>query len=327
MSFRMLIIGDLHFKNSNPEITDCLHAETLRVIKTYSPKYVLMTGDLLNDHEKISSAALRRVIAYFEAIISTGVELFLLIGNHDFVNNKVYMTNEHPFNALKLWPRTHVIDRCVPFERDGIHFTCCCYIPNGRFLEALTDCAIDISTMDVIFSHSEFTNCKINKVSKSSCDIWPENYPCNIAGHIHDFEVVQSNLIYVGTPYQQTFSERDDKGIHLLTFNEKEPILEKILCNIPKKIYLHVHYEDLYDVKIPKGDVKVKISGPTAEVKKLMQTPMLREKFAGVKVTYAETSSKVIPTLSIPQCPFATRLRQKIAEKVALKKVFDEIFP
>jgi hypothetical protein len=237
------------------------------------------------------------------------------------------MTNEHPFNALKLWPRTHVIDSCTPFERDGVHFTCCCYIPNGRFLEALKDCNIDIENMNIIFSHSEFANCKINKITKSSCDIWPENYPHNIAGHIHDFEIVQPNLIYVGTPYQQTFSERSDKGIYLCTFEEGKPILEKILCNIPKKIYLQVSYKDLYDLQIPQGDVKIKIIGPSAEIKKLLQSSDLKKKFSQVRVTFEETSKITEIPYRTPLSSFSSRLREKVSENPKYQKIFEEIFP
>ena len=291
-----LVIGDPHFQSNNANQTNILHQDILKIIENRKPSSVVILGDLLHRHEKIDLYPFRRVENFLMDIHKTGVELFVLVGNHDRPHNKVYMTDEHPFNSFKLWPRTHIIDRCAIFERDDCKFICIPYVPNGMCLQALQDCGFSDDQMkmkmiDLVFCHSEFTGCKINKISGGKCDIWPIDYPFNIAGHIHDYEAVGDNLLYVGTPFQQTFSERNDKGVHLVSFDEEKNIsIEKIVLSIPPKISMTIDYREIYSIIIPPGEVKIKIVGPTLEVKKLLITPELADKFSQVRIVYSDTA-------------------------------------
>ena len=346
----ILVIGDIHVQMNNVIQTNILHEDVISIIKygvtkkisdkmimdgnidqffstMAKPTMVIFLGDLLHRHEKIDLYPFTRVEKLLMDIHLTGVELFVLVGNHDRPHNKVYMTDEHPFNAFKLWPKTHIIDRCESFERNGVKIGCVPYVPNGMFLQALDDCQIDIMSQDIIFGHSEFSGCKINKVSGTKCDKWPDNYPFVISGHIHDYEQVQHNLLYVGTPYQTTFSERPDKGIHMIAFDDDKNIsIEKIILNIPPKIFLTINYSELYSVVIPEGEVKVKIIGPSLEVKKLLQSPDLVEKFKDVKVVFTDTATiKEIPQTK-SNISFAERLIKELEREPELLATYQNIF-
>jgi len=324
-----LVIGDPHFQTNNSIQTNILHQDIIKIIQERKPDNVVILGDLLHRHEKIDLYPFNRVEKFLFDIHQTGVELFVIVGNHDRPHNKVYMTDEHPFGSFKIWPRTHIIDRCELFERNGISFITIPYVPNGMCLQAIKDCELDekILNVDIVFSHSEFTGCKINKISGGKCDIWPDNYPLNIAGHIHDYESVQHNLLYPGTPYQQTFSERNDKGVHLISFNDEKNIaIEKILLSIPAKISMTIDYKEIYSIEIPPGDVKIKIVGPTGEVKKLLATPELLTKFAGVKIVYTDTAIiKEIPK-NKDLTVFSERLYQEIQKDQEMFEIFKTLF-
>ena len=314
-----LLIGDLHFQNSNADISRLFHNEILEIITERKPKFVIILGDLLHRHEKIDLFPFLRIQKLLYDIHLTGVELFILVGNHDRPNNKVFMTDEHPFNSFKLWDKTHIIDRTTCFERNKIKFCCVPFVPDGRFMEAISDVS---EVVDVFFSHSEFSGCKINDLSGTKCDKWPLDYPLNISGHIHDFERVQENLIYIGTPFQQNFSETSNKGVYIL---DQEFNLEKIsLKTIPKKIYLTVDHKDLFDIKIPEGDVKIKVVGPIDEVKKIMET--LKDKFRKVKVVYSDTKSKPLIFQRKNNETYKNRLFTEMRQKTEFNLIFQNLF-
>jgi DNA repair exonuclease SbcCD nuclease subunit len=326
MSF--LVIGDLHFKSTNSKTTNLLHLEVLRVIQERKPSIVVILGDVLNDHEKINLFAFHRLEKFFHDLIETGVELFILKGNHDAPSNKSYLTDDHVLNSFKKWHNTHIIDTCQIFERFGIKFCCIPFVPDGMVFQALKDCQIIDKNINVFFSHSEYVGCKINKISGGKCDIWPLDYPLNISGHIHDKEIVQPNLIYVGMPYQLSFSESSDKVIHLLSFQNGSPNLEPINLNIPKKIYITIDYTELYSLIVPEGEIKIKIVGPIQEVKRLLSTPEMKIKYQDVKIVYSDTSViKLIPKERII-VPFYERLHQEIQKDndSEIIKIFQNIF-
>ena len=325
-----LVIGDPHFQINNIKQTDILHEDILKIIGSKKPDFLVILGDLLHKHEKIDAYTFIRLQRFLMDIHKTGIEIFILVGNHDRPHNKVYMTDEHPFNSFKLWSNTHVIDKCQIFKRKDIKFICIPYVPNGMCLQALSDCNIleeEIKSSNLVFCHSEFSGCKINKISGTKCDTWPSNYPFNIAGHIHDYEKIGDNLLYVGTPFQQTFSERNDKGVHLISFDEeKNIVIDKIILSIPSKIYLTIDYKELYSIVIPEGEVKIKIVGPILEVKKLLMTEELSHKFSNVKIVYTDTSLiKEIPK-NKNMLSFSERLHCEIKKDNELYEIFSSSF-
>lgn len=300
----ILIVGDLHFKPGNVRQTTIIQHDIMQILSTREILMVILLGDTLDSHEKINMECYNRACDLFEIIMSTGVPLFVLIGNHDRANNKVYMTNRHPFRGYCNVPGIKIIDRCYIHEftvtqLDGnianLKFCFVPFVPDGMYLQALSDCNINVSDMSIFFSHSEFQGCKINKISKNKCDIWPSEYPLNISGHIHDEEIVQENLIYVGTPFQHTYADSIDKGLFLMDLKTGEFKLEKIKTRVPPKVTWQIHYTQLQQLTLnPNLDIKLEIFGPTSHVKELMKRPDMVAKYDSVVKRYKdETSSKI----------------------------------
>lgn len=318
-----LIVGDCHFTLTNELRTNILHQKILQVIIQHKPKYIVLLGDLLDKHEKIDLNPFNRVQKMIKDIHELNVEIFILIGNHDISGPNEYMTDVHAFNPFKQWNNVHVIDRCTLFERE-INFVCCPYIPNGRFLEALDDCNITerISEVQLLFCHSEFTGTKINKLSKSKCDTYPENYPLNIAGHLHDEERI-GNLYYIGTPMQHSFSEKPNKGVCLIDENLN---ITKIKLDIPQKTLMEINYTQIHSIVIPEGEVKIKIRGPINEIKLIMSDPIIKEKFKNVSVGYIDMSTpNVIPEYS-HNTTFSDEIKKEISKDSKIYNLFVQTF-
>lgn len=294
----ILIIGDLHIKISNQRQTDITQNDIMRTLHERDINFVVILGDTLDNHEKINLECLNRAANLFEAIMSTGKHLYVLIGNHDRSNNKVYMTNVHPFRGFDGRQGVTIIYKCEVHKifctafNTELSFCFVPFVPDGMFLQALSDCNIQVEEVTMFFSHSEFTGCKINKISKSKCDSWPPNYPLNISGHIHEEEVVQSNLIYVGTPFQHNYNDSADKGIFI--FDLAKSSLEKIKLNVPAKVIKKIHYSELENLLLdPSLDTRLVIYGPTAHVKDMLKRPDLEKKFMNVQKRYKDDTKDI----------------------------------
>ena len=303
----VLIVGDLHFKPSNERQTLMIQNDIMQILSSRKIEFVVLLGDTLDSHEKINMECFNRACDLFDVIISTGIHLFVLIGNHDRANNKVYMTNRHPFRGYNNQRGITIVHRCYVHSHilEGLGTLKFCFVPfvpDGMYLQALEDCNINVKEISIFFSHSEFEGCKINRLTKSKCDKWPNEYPLNISGHIHDEEVVQPNLIYTGTPFQHTYADSSNKGLFLIDLTTSEYTLQKIKTSVPTKVVWKIHYTQLEQIVIDNSlDIRLDIYGPTAYVKEVMKRPDMVSKFNSVVKRYKdETKTEVIDSLEKP---------------------------
>jgi len=323
---QFLVVGDLHYQTRNEIQTNLFHQELIKIIKEKQISHVVFLGDMMHRFEKIDLNPLTRISKLLEDIHIQNVEIYICIGNHD-ISNGDHVTNKHAFNPFKMWKNTHIIDFPQVFTVDNFSFCCLPYIPDGHVLKFLKDYNIDIPSVNLFFCHSDFLGSSINNLSKTKADKWLETYPLMIGGHLHDYEEVQKNLIYIGTPYQQTFSDSQNKGVYILNIDQNGFEIHKISLNIPSKIFLTINYKELYSVIIPEGEVKIKIIGPITEVKKLLSTEELKKKFQNVNIVYVDTSTKIIvPNQSKNILPFSVRVRKEMDSHPEIKNLFEKIF-
>jgi DNA repair exonuclease SbcCD nuclease subunit len=295
----ILVIGDLHITKSNEREINIFMTDIMTIIANNNISFIVILGDTLDNMGKIDMDCLCRASDLFELLTSSGKQVFVLIGNHDRKNNKEYLNDIHPFRGFKYFPGLHIISTCFVYNytiNDEINqiaknmkFCFMPYVPNGMYMKTLEDFKINIKEIDIFFSHSEFDGCKINKLSKTKCEVWPLEYPLNISGHIHNYEIVQHNLKYTGTPFQQDFTEPPNKGVYLIDLKEPGFKLTKLSLNIPPKIVIKVNYTELESLILdPNINIKLHIFGPTSHVKDIMNRPDMVVKFKNVSKKYSE---------------------------------------
>lgn len=320
----ILIIGDPHFKSSNKIETDILLKKTLKTITKKQVDFVVILGDILDNHEKIDMFCFKRVENFIEQISSL-TKVYIIIGNHDRPNNRVFLTDEHAFGAFKKWNNVIIIDdKCETITWNDKKICIVPYVPNGRFLEALQVNNIIPNEYNLFFAHSEFKGCKINNLSKSECDKWPDDYPLLLSGHIHDYEEVQKNLIYLGTPYQQTYAEKSGKGIYLLDDDFK---LELIKLGIKQKITKTIKAKEVYDVEIDEDvELKLIIVGTKDEIKSISNNPTLNKKFKNVKIVFKKIQERKRIVEFKGNMSFENHLKISFEDNKDLKEIFYEIF-
>lgn len=304
---KVLAIGDPHFKSDNEIETEMMTKQLCDIIIRENPHFVVILGDILHRHEKVDLYPFRRATAFLRAVRSVSKHMYVIVGNHDRPNNNIFLTDEHSFNSLKEWDRTTVIDDVQvhnAYGSDGIpyQFVFAPYVPNGRLAEAFATKSLDFSLPGIsgVFTHQEYMGSKINQLTKSETDTWPAVSPVNFSGHIHDYEEVQSNLIYTGTPIQHGPHDTLDKTVSMIEYSPTDvpgtahmSSHKRISLVIPRKFVVNLTPEELsVYVMPPNCSIKIKVEGPASVIKTVMALDNVKRLAAtlGVKIVVIDTT-------------------------------------
>jgi DNA repair exonuclease SbcCD nuclease subunit len=336
---RILIVGDQHFENKNELETNLMCDRIYEILLKEQPMYVVLLGDALHTHEIIHMGPLKRAIGFFHRVSQLTSHLFILIGNHDRINNTSFLSEDSPFMACKLWPNTTVVDKVV--VKDSLAFVP--YVPNGRFHEALLSERINsenIKDYKVIFAHQEFKGCKMGAITSVNGDEWPSNYPLCISGHIHDYQEVQPNLVYPGTPIQLGYGVPPSKGVMMMDIpNDGSDITYSFHdLGLPKKMIVHLTPEELSKYELPENCfIKLVCKGDTKVIREIIKMDSVKEmlKSNRVRLSIQEDRSKSAPlgvsnyssSSKAETIPFQKRLYDTVkTQDENVQKLFESIF-
>lgn len=296
----ILFIGDPHFQTGNiPDV--CLFIEKIEALaNARKPDLICIGGDLLHTHERIHTTPLNKAYEFVEKMRNIALT-YVLVGNHDAINNQIFLTSNHWMNAMKEWEQVVIVDTVKHKMLDGIHLVFCPYVPNGRFAEALATNKKDWMRADCIFAHQEFFGCKIGGLISSEGDKWPENFPCVVSGHIHTKHSPQKNIYYPGTPIQHSFGESGENIVAELVWEtgndngrkqktSREYHLIEHNLKLPQKKIIYSDVGDVDDIKLPKKSqdhLKLTLSGSYEEFKAFKKTKKYQEFIkSGLKIIF-----------------------------------------
>lgn len=310
---QVLCIGDPHYKVSNVRETREFETSLFTWLQQGErPDLIVCMGDVLDRHETIHVSPLERATAFLRRLTEFA-PTYVLIGNHDRPNNSTFLTDEHPFNALKYWqvdqqhhPIT-VVDTTIKREHHGHQLIFVPYVPPGRFTEALSHLRTamcpwgtslewieeHLKDVSALFTHQEFYGSVMGGTMKSSAgDKWSPMGPPIFNGHIHDYGQPQPNIYNIGTPFQHAFGDREDKTISWVTLiNPKEHTHRRIDLGLTKKRIVELTCAEVTNfVPDPQFQTKLVIIGTSAELKqiaKLYHVKQLADR--GIKVVYKDS--------------------------------------
>jgi DNA repair exonuclease SbcCD nuclease subunit len=281
-STRVLVIGDPHFRISNIQDAREFTGKIGLLIQKTRPNIVIILGDLHNDFERIHSLVMAEIVALFRAILQALAEddghLYYIVGNHDAINNQIFLTEEHAFLPFKEWPhRICIVDK--PTYTNG--FLMVPYVPPGRFNEALNTYPQMVEPR-AIFCHQEFRGVQLGPIKSRHGDEWPEDAPLIVSGHIHEHQWLQKNILYVGAPFDQSFGEDSQKSVTLFDFTKEGYTLQHVDLGMPKRITIKVTIDELRAYEKPQNaHVRAYVSGTTEELsafKKTKEYKMISQK-------------------------------------------------
>lgn len=240
---KALVIGDPHFKTHFPIEGQLFIDAISKLLQTIDPDFIVVLGDILDTHNVIHQSPFKQAIEFLDTLRKKA-KTFVLIGNHDRPNNSDFLSDKHPFVSVKHWDNIVIVDNVV-ISNDFLFVP---YVPPNRFMEAIQTKNVILSNIKAIFAHQEFKGAQMGAIKSEIEEGWDCDKPLVISGHIHDFQILE-NVIYIGTPYQQTFGDSGSKCICLFDFND-DITYEKIDLGLPKKIILHKTIDEIEDLII-----------------------------------------------------------------------------
>ena len=274
--FKILSVGDPHIKISDMDQFKLFREALMVQVAKCQPNLIVIMGDLLDRFEIVHVLALNEAHSFI-AELSSISPVYLLIGNHDLINNNTYLGKQHAFNSLKLWKDVRIIDKPTILNIEHLSFCFVPYTPPGKFIDALNTIG-GWSVCTTIFSHQEFYGCKLGALLSDKGDTWPENYPMIVNGHIHDYCRVQKNILNIGASRYISFGETDKKTISLFTYKDMSVTEQRIDLGLPRRITYDVAAKDVKVLHIPDDVIaRINISGTTEELIALKKTKEYRD--------------------------------------------------
>jgi DNA repair exonuclease SbcCD nuclease subunit len=288
MSETILFIGDIHIKFSNLKDLDKLRVKMLQMKEI---SFIVVAGDILDTHEKIQTQLMNKAYDFIKNL-RTMAPVYVLVGNHDYINNQQFLTDNHWMNAMKEWDRVNIIDYPLRLEKSGYTFMFVPYVSPGRFVEAL-DKIEGWKTSLCVFAHQEIKDCKMGCIRSIEGDTWNAEWPMLVSGHIHERQNVGNNVLYPGSVLNHAFGS-DNQGISKFTFTGGVMSEERIDICLEKKSII---YENVTNVEnIPKEKLIVRnklcLIGELKDIEAYKNTKEYNDlKKKGVKVTFKITKS------------------------------------
>lgn len=240
----ILCIGDIHIKTNNTHLVDLLEHQIVEHVQNKGIELVILLGDILDTFERIHTQALNRAYQLIDSI-RQHAKLYILVGNHDYINNQQFLTNQHWMNALKDWKNVVVVDTVIIYQ----NMLFVPYVPVKRFAEALeTQSQIDWKTASYIFAHQEFKGCKMGAIISSEGDEWELEWPMIISGHIHDRQQPQKNIYYIGASLQNSFG---DQTLPILLWIEPHTNTHtELVLDLPRKKTVYTNIENIQELDL-----------------------------------------------------------------------------
>lgn len=319
---KILLIGDTHFKVDNALESDNFIQECLDYVEEEKENLdlIILLGDILDTHEKINMLPFYRA-NNFILKLSNLVKTFVLIGNHDRLNNAIFLTDQHAFIGLKNHnPNLIIVDEVIEYM-DMVFVP---YVPKGKFAKALANLDSEINNYKLVFAHQEFLGAKMDDYESTDGDYWPIDNPPVYSGHIHQYQKIR-NINYVGVPFQHSFNDTDDKKLMLLNIeddNENDYHIVETRIELPliKKRQININVKDVASYVIDENYItRLIIEGEDKAIRKIilntdialkLKNPYIRYKIKYIDLKKIEKDKKN----ENEKLDFKQRLEQKIKE-------------
>jgi hypothetical protein len=294
---KFLFIGDVHVKTDNSEEIDILLLEIQRISKEFLFDYIIVGGDVMHYHERLFTQCLNKSINFLKKLTDIAYT-YVLVGNHDYINNSEFLTQNHWMNSIKSWENLKIVDEVIE-EKE---FILCPYVYPGRFIEALETKTKDWMNKKLIFAHQEFKGCKMGAIISTDGDTWNSENPYVVSGHIHDNQKVGENIYYPGSPLQHAFGDTDTRVLCHISIEEEDiediynrPKIIDIPLNVPKKRIIKATLSNIKDIikntkntknsDINEDNIKIKLDVTNEEFKLFKETKEYKELIEkGIKI-------------------------------------------
>jgi DNA repair exonuclease SbcCD nuclease subunit len=229
---------------------------------------------------------MNRAIKFMRAFADV-CETYVLVGNHDMINNQQYLNENHWMVMLKdTHPRLHIIDypTSIPFGTFNVGM--CPYVFPGKFKETMTLAETPLEEYTMLFAHQEFKGCKMGAIVSEEGDEWEPSLPLVVSGHIHNKQRPQPNIIYSGTPIQHAFGESEDNCMLHITL---PCTITEVPLSITNKKIVYMTIDQLRKIdpeKYSSKEIKVVVKATNDEIQAFKKTSVFTNLSKKVRIVF-----------------------------------------
>lgn len=282
---KVLFVGDVHVKFSNMADVDKL----IDAIGNVEADIAVLAGDVLDTHERIHTQLMNKAIDLIEAM-SRKMFTYVLVGNHDYIDNSQYCSTNHWMNGLKRFQSGSfaIVDTPTMVGDDIVMVP---YVPPGRFVEALDQHVPQWRKSKCIFAHQEFRGCRMGAIVSEEGDEWSVDLPQVISGHVHDTQRHQTNVYYPGSSLNHSYSN-DSNGVCVFTIHDDGSMDElTVPLRLEKKRIAYMSVAEMHPPFDP--SVKYSLEGTIPEIAAFKKSDMYRLARSTCKVVFREKKQVV----------------------------------
>jgi DNA repair exonuclease SbcCD nuclease subunit len=257
------VLGDLHFGTKQNSV------EFLKIqldyldsfiddIKSKGIDTIIQTGDFLHYRKTLHIRTFFWLKERFlKRIKDENLKLYVVDGNHD----QYYMhTNDlASTELLSTYDNIEVIHKNKVIEIDGKQIGFIPWIANKNDEETFRE-FIKENKCDILVGHFDIKNFQLIPGHISTTGFREDdflNFELVLSGHYHQTQR-RSNILYVGTPYELTWSDFNSKGGYWI-YDNGEITLVQNKNSIHKKIYYTDEKDKLKEIYNTLSDYKNKI--------------------------------------------------------------------
>ena len=114
MSTIVLFIGDPHIQVTNIIEVELFMERLIDLASQNTPDIIIIAGDLLHTHERLHTIALNKAYEMVDKMRLIA-PTYVLVGNHDYISNQQFLSENHWMTAMKEWKKYHYCRQsCYP---------------------------------------------------------------------------------------------------------------------------------------------------------------------------------------------------------------------
>lgn len=298
---KCLVIGDPHFRRNYILDGEEFASKSVSKARELNPDFIVVMGDTLDTFETVHVPTHRIAVKWLDEL-SEIAHVYLLIGNHDYINASQFLSDMHIFTPLKKWKNLTVVDKPIYREYREKSFVFCPYVEKGRLIEALDTLLSEEEQMwemaDCVFCHQEIRGCQMGGKLSSDGDEWSEEYPPLICGHIHNSQIF-GNVYMPGSAYQHSYGDTPNKKLWLVDFESDTDIgfdIQEVDLGMRIKKTVRMNIEDVknFNPKLArKHDVRLTLKGTSEQFRVFRDGETYRSlRSNGVKFSYVKLASE-----------------------------------
>lgn len=205
-------------------------------------KRIFHLGDIVDRRKYINFVTAKRLREDFiEKCVEYGIELHIILGNHD-----VYYKNTNEVNSMAelysgRYPNVYIYEKPYEYDSNGVKILFMPWICSGNYQEAMD--AIANTKAQILLGHLELQGFEMYKgtVNEHGFETFIfDKFDFVGTGHFHH-KSDRGNIHYFGAPYEITWSDfNDDRGFHI--FDADTRTVEYI--RNPYKMFYKINYDD-----------------------------------------------------------------------------------